>query len=137
MTRFHSIALGDQLPAIDYQADHIQLFFYNAALWNAHRIHYDQAYAKNTEHYPELVVPGPLLGDYLSQVVTEWLAEDGRLVSIEYSNRQASYVDETLVAGGEVSGLKTASKRCELSLHVKNAAGDVVTPGTAVVEFKN
>ena len=36
------------------------LFRYSALTYNAHRIHYDLPYARDVEHYPGLVVHGPL-----------------------------------------------------------------------------
>lgn len=36
------------------------LFRYSALTFNAHRIHYDAAYTREVEHYPGLVVHGPL-----------------------------------------------------------------------------
>ncbi len=38
----------------------ILLFRFSALTFNAHRIHYDLPYAKTVEHYPGLVVHGPL-----------------------------------------------------------------------------
>jgi 3-methylfumaryl-CoA hydratase len=40
--------------------DEILLFRFSALTFNAHRIHYDRAYATSVEHYPGLVVHGPL-----------------------------------------------------------------------------
>lgn len=37
-----------------------RLFRYSAATYNAHRIHYDRAYAAEVEKYPGLVVHGPM-----------------------------------------------------------------------------
>jgi 3-methylfumaryl-CoA hydratase len=37
-----------------------RLFRFSALTFNAHRIHYDLAYATTVEHYPALVVHGPL-----------------------------------------------------------------------------
>lgn len=36
------------------------LFRFSALTYNAHRIHYDREYARDVEHYPGLVVHGPL-----------------------------------------------------------------------------
>ena len=36
------------------------LFRFSALTFNAHRIHYDAAYATEVEHYPDVVVQGPL-----------------------------------------------------------------------------
>lgn len=40
--------------------DAVMLFRYSALTFNGHRIHYDKDYAINEEHYPGLVVHGPL-----------------------------------------------------------------------------
>jgi 3-methylfumaryl-CoA hydratase len=36
------------------------LFRYSALTFNGHRIHYDAPYAMSVEHYPGLVIHGPL-----------------------------------------------------------------------------
>ena len=41
------------------------LFRYSAITFNAHRIHYDLPYARQVEHYPGLVVHGPLQANLL------------------------------------------------------------------------
>lgn len=40
--------------------DSVMLFRYSALTFNGHRIHYDRDYAIHEEHYPGLVVHGPL-----------------------------------------------------------------------------
>jgi hydroxyacyl-ACP dehydratase HTD2-like protein with hotdog domain len=90
MSRIQSIKPGELLPEREFKPDNVQLFLYNSALWNAHRIHFDLPYTKEVEGYPGLVIAGPLLGDWLTQSVTEWLGEHGVLTSIEYANRKAS-----------------------------------------------
>ena len=40
--------------------DSVMLFRYSALTFNGHRIHYDKDYAAGEEHYPGLVVHGPL-----------------------------------------------------------------------------
>ena len=82
MSRIASIKPGDALPERQFKPDTVQLFLYNAALWNAHRIHFDYPYATEVEGYPDLVMAGPLLGDWLTQCVVEWLGDDGKLTSI-------------------------------------------------------
>jgi len=43
------------------------LFRYSALTFNAHRIHYDLPYCSEVEHYPGLVVHGPLQATWLMQ----------------------------------------------------------------------
>lgn len=38
----------------------VMLFRFSALIFNAHRIHYDLDYCQNEEHYPGLIVHGPL-----------------------------------------------------------------------------
>jgi len=135
MSRIESIQPGDLLPERQFKPDNVQLFLYNAALWNAHRIHFDHPYATEVEGYPGLVIAGPLMGDWLTQSMIEWLGDDGTLASIEYSNRKASYIGEVLRSGGEVISLDQASGSAELKLYIKNEADEVITPGTAIVRF--
>lgn len=40
--------------------DTVMLFRYSALTFNGHRIHYDESYVTEEEHYPGLVVHGPL-----------------------------------------------------------------------------
>ncbi len=53
------------------QPDTTLLFRYSALTFNGHRIHYDQAYARNEEGYPDLVVHGPLTATLLQQLAVE------------------------------------------------------------------
>lgn len=46
--------------------DEVMLFRYSALSFNSHRIHYDRNYAVEEEHYPALVVHGPLTASYLA-----------------------------------------------------------------------
>jgi 3-methylfumaryl-CoA hydratase len=51
------------------QPDTRLLFRFSALTFNAHRIHYDRAYASEVEGYPGLVVHGPLTAILLSELV--------------------------------------------------------------------
>ena len=128
-----NVAIGDALPEQFHTPDNVQLMFYNAALWNGHRIHFDEPYAKEVEGYPGLVIAGPLLGDWLNQVVELWLGESGRLTKIEYSNRVASYIGETLTAGGNVTAVE--GNTITIEVYIKNEDGDVIAPGVATAEI--
>ena len=126
---------GSPLPDRQHTATNVSLFMYNAAVWNHHRIHYDEAYTTQVEQHPGIVIDGPLQGDWISQVALNWLGEDGQLTSFEYSNRRAAYLGETLTSGGSVREVDAASGRVVLDLFIKNADGEVITPGSATVQI--
>ena len=133
--RLKTLRPGDKLPERSFCPDNVQLMLYNAAIWNGHRIHFDIPYARDVEGYPGLVIAGPLLGDWLHQCLTEWLGDDGHIQSIQYSNRIASYIGETLVSGGEVLAVDSDARTADVRVFVRNEAGEEITPGTAVVAF--
>lgn len=137
MARIDNVSVGDRLPEFRHETDTIGQFLYNAALWNAHRIHFDYPYATEVENYPGLVVAGPLMGDWLSQCVLEWLGDDGRLLRFEYANRQAAFVGDVLLSRGEISEVDRASRTATLTLEIINESGDQLTPGSAVVQFQD
>ena len=130
-----ALRVGDALPERRHSPDSVQLFLYNATLWNAHRIHYDRPYATSTEGYPELLVPGALMGDWLAQCVDDWLGDASSLVGLEYSNRQPAFAGETLAAGGAVEFIDAESREVTVSLFLRNESGADVTPGKAVVRL--
>ncbi|MDG2285935.1 MAG: hypothetical protein P8N43_10440, partial [Alphaproteobacteria bacterium] len=101
MVDFSTLKLGDALPERSYTATNVSLFCYNAAIWNPHRIHYDERYTTEVEKHPAVVIDGPLQGDWLSQAVVNWIGDDATLLSFGYSNRKASYLGETLTSGGK------------------------------------
>lgn len=53
----------------EIRADDVLLFRYSALTFNGHRIHYDRRYCKEVEHYPGLVVHGPLIATLLLDLV--------------------------------------------------------------------
>ena len=127
------IRAGQQLPEREYRPGTVQLFLYNAAIWNAHRIHYDLPYAQQREGHPALLVDGPLQGDWLTQLVYDWMEEGDELLSFQYSNRRAGYVGDVLTAAGEVVVIEAG--RVNLALRLSNQTGQVITQGGASVRL--
>ena len=54
-------------------ADDVLLFRYSALTFNAHRIHYDRRYVTEVEHYPGLIVHGPLIATMLIELLRKSL----------------------------------------------------------------
>ncbi len=69
----------------DMAADSRLLFRFSALTFNAHRIHYDRAYANTEEGYPGLIVHGPLTAVLLAQLVASHT--DRRFVSFRFRGK--------------------------------------------------
>ena len=123
------------IPERQHDCDEVQQMLYNASLWNGHRIHFDMPYATEVEGYPGLVIAGPLMGDWLHQVVDEWLGDAGMITGIEYSNRIAAYVGETVTAGGTITAYDEGTGEVTLEVFVKNARDEVLTPGVITAKL--
>jgi 3-methylfumaryl-CoA hydratase len=135
MVDFSTLKLGDALPEQSYTATNVSLFCYNAAIWNPHRIHYDERYTTEVEKHPAVVIDGPLQGDWLSQAVVNWIGDDATLVSFGYSNRKASYLGETLTSSGKITAIDPATGEVGVEIHIRNEQDEVTSPGSAVVRF--
>lgn len=71
---------GEATPAVDdigaggqgelWTPGAVDLFRFSAGTYNGHRIHYDQAYARGEEGYPDLVVHGPFTAAKLFDLAT-------------------------------------------------------------------
>jgi 3-methylfumaryl-CoA hydratase len=66
------------------QPDPVLLFRYSALTYNGHRIHYDRDYATQREHYPALVVHGPLLATLLLDLLAR---EGGQPAPVRFAFR--------------------------------------------------
>jgi len=133
--KISELSVGEALPERSYTATNVSLFLYNAAIWNPHRIHYDEPYTTNVENHPGVVIDGPLQGDWLNQVVVNWIGDSATLTSFNYSNRRASYLGETLTSGGAITAIDAESGNVDLEIFIKNEDDDIITPGTAQVRF--
>ena len=135
MLDFDTLVVGHILPSRTYAASNVSLFLYNAAIWNPHRIHYDERYCTEIEAHPGVVIDGPLQGDWLTQVVATWLGSDGSLLEFEYTNRRASYLGDRLTAGGRIVALDATRREVTLELEIRDQNDQITTPGRAVVRL--
>lgn len=135
MPDINDIKAGDTIEGETYEATNVSLFCYNAAIWNPHRIHYDEPYTTEVEKHPGVVIDGPLQGDWLTQVALNWIGDEGELLSFEYSNRRASYLGEKLTSSGKVLEVDTGNGTVTLEIYIRNEQGEITSPGKAVVKL--
>ncbi len=83
------------------EPDPVFLFRFSALTFNAHRIHYDQAYASAGEGYPGLIVHGPLTALLLLELCRDNVPER-RLSRFEYRARRPLYVTAPFVLAGQM-----------------------------------
>src|SRR5579875_759685 len=99
---YDDIVVGDALPTLTVTVDETQMFFFSAATYNGHRIHYDKEWARNVEGYDDVLVQGPLQAALLARVITDWIGGRGRLIEYSVQNRAVAFPGEELSFGGVV-----------------------------------
>jgi hydroxyacyl-ACP dehydratase HTD2-like protein with hotdog domain len=134
---FEDVAVGDEITPLLVEPTTTQLFFFSAATYNGHRIHYDRGWAVEVEGYPSVLVQGPLQAALLARAVTDWSGPSGRLVSFRTQNRASAFPGEQLRFGGSVEGARVDDGRGLIDLVVRGEKDDgtLLMPGTAVVEL--
>ena len=131
---YEDVHPGDTLPALTVTADERQLFFFSAATYNGHRIHYDKDWARTVEGYDDVIVQGPLQAALLARAVTDWIGGRGRLVEYSVQNRAVALAGEELTFGGSVTGKRLVDNVGLVDLEIAGRRDDtVLMPGTATV----
>ena len=100
---YEDVDTGDAIPVLTVTVDETQMFFFSAATYNGHRIHYDNERARDVEGYDDVLVQGPLQAALLSRALTDWIGGDGRLVAFSVQNRAVAYPGQDLTFGGVIT----------------------------------
>ncbi len=132
---FDDIADGDEIPPLAVTVEPVQMFFFSAATYNGHRIHYDRTWAREVEGYDDILVHGPLQVALMARAVTDWIGGRGRLVNYGVQNRAVAFAGEELTFTATVTAKRQTPSGGEVDLVVQATKGDghVLLPGTATV----
>ena len=92
-------------------ADPVLLFRFSAITANAHRIHYDHAYATGVEGYPDLVVHGPLTAILLAELARRRTGRTASTVSFRaraphFANRHAWLTGGPVAGGADLAAIR-------------------------------
>jgi hydroxyacyl-ACP dehydratase HTD2-like protein with hotdog domain len=128
---YEDLTVGDEITALSVSVDETQMFFFSAATYNGHRIHYDKDWARETEGYDNVLVQGPLQAALLSRALTDWIGGAGRLVAFSVQNRAIAYPGQQLTFGGVITATREEGL-VDLDIFCKRG-DEVLMPGTATV----
>lgn len=89
------------------------LFRFSAVTFNAHRIHYDEPYAREAEGYPGLVVHGPFTALRLCDFAARKL--DRPLQSFSFRGEAPAFCGQPVILSAAEEGgtLRASAKRCD------------------------
>jgi hydroxyacyl-ACP dehydratase HTD2-like protein with hotdog domain len=134
---FEDVSVGDEIPVLTATVDPAQMFFFSAATYNGHRIHYDRTWAVDVEGHRDILVQGPLQAALLARAITDWAGGRGRLVRFSYQHRASAYPGQELRFKGSVTAKREEDGHALVDLAVRGENGDaeLLMPGTATVSL--
>lgn len=102
-----------------WQPNTVELFRFSAVTFNAHRIHYDQPYARNVEFYPDLVVHGPFTAMKLCLLACQ--GADRQMRSFSFSAQAPLFVGQPVRLRREEvdDGYDLFADRCDGAIAMK------------------
>lgn len=86
----------------EVNTDPVLLFRFSALTFNGHRIHYDKPYVSGVEHYPDLIVHGPLQAMLLLELVRLNLPE-ATVKSFSFRGVRPTFVPQRIFVCGKRS----------------------------------
>ena len=109
--------------------DEILLFRFSALTFNAHRIHYDRAYATTVEHYPDLVVHGPLQAILLAgHLLTA--CPGATIRTFHYRAQAPAFVNRNL----QLEAWRDAGNQAAWTLQTRDPSGAVCMRAQATIQ---
>ena len=131
---YEDVETGTAITSLMVTVTETQMFFFSAATYNGHRIHYDKDFARDVEGYDTILVQGPLQAALLSRALTDWIGGGGRLVAFSVQNRAIAHPGQELTFGGVVTGKRETDGQALVDLDIFCRRGDeVLMPGNATV----
>ena len=125
-----SFQVGDTLPPLKHTASTFQLFRYSAVTWNPHRIHFDEAYAREEGH-AGVALHSHLRAALALRCVSEGLGSGWHVTKVTYRLRKPVYAPAELTYTARVTAAE--GDRLTLQLIEQHGFGDVGFDGTAWV----
>jgi hydroxyacyl-ACP dehydratase HTD2-like protein with hotdog domain len=136
MPLWDEIGEGDEISPLVKRPTYIQLFMFSAITWNRHLIHYNSEFARH-DGLPDVATHRALIGNFLAQMLSDWLAQSGKITMVEWSVRRTAVPGDSLTCQGKVlkKRIEGVNKLAQCEIWVENQSGDLVAPGKGEVMF--
>jgi hydroxyacyl-ACP dehydratase HTD2-like protein with hotdog domain len=136
MLSWTDINEGYEIPELTKKPTYMQLFMFSAVTWNRHLIHYNTEFARN-DGLPDVATHRALIGNFLAQLLSDWLGEAGKIIRVDWSVRQTAVPGDTLTCRGKVlqKCIEGTKKFAECEIWVENQKRDLIAPGKGEVMF--
>ena len=128
---------GQEVPPFSQKVGYMELNRFAGANEELVPIHMDADYAKNVAKLPDVIIMGNLKLAYIANAITDWAGDDGWITKLAIDYRKMDMVNSTITAKGKVTKKyqQDGKHLVDLDVWVENKAGEVTTPGSAVLSL--
>ena len=128
---------GQEVPPFSQKVGYMELNRFAGANDELVPIHMDADYAKNVAKLPDVIIMGNLKLAYIANAITDWAGDEGWITKLAIDYRKMDTVNSTITAKGKVTKKyqQDGKNLVELDVWVENEAGEVTTPGSAVLSL--
>ncbi len=133
---FKAINIGAELLPLAKEVTLLQMAMFAGATWSFFRIHWDKEYAQS-QGITHANMQASLFGAFLSQLLTDWMGQEGELRKLSFQNRVMCFSGDRLTCKGRVVSKYTRDNQgwVECDAWVENQRDENVAPGKATLCF--
>lgn len=127
---------GDSIPELKQQPGITQLVKYAAGSGDFNPLHHDYNFLQSKE-IGSIIVHGRFKYAALGELVSNWLAHNGRIREISCQYRGMDFPDKEMTLKGIIKKKwkENDEKRIDLKIWVEDDEGKITTPGKALISF--
>jgi acyl dehydratase len=143
---WEAISVGQDIPSLTKVATTLTLVKWAGAYGDYNPLHYDNDFAVNFMKTGGIIVHGTLKRQWLIQMLTDWIGDEGWLKRIQTSFKAMDYPrhmktligpedGETWQCKGKVTGKSENGGQhiIECDIWLENSKGEISTTGTATL----
>ena len=101
---FEDVNTGQEIPSLTKIASTLTLVKWAGAFGDFNPLHYDNDFAINFMKTPGIIIHGTLKRQWLIQMLTDWVGDDGWLKRIHTQFRAMDYPRKMKTLGGSEDG---------------------------------
>jgi acyl dehydratase len=113
--KFEGVSVGDEIPPIGKVVRREHVKAYADASGDQNPLHQDDAFAQSVG-FPGIIAHGMFSMAHLASAITAWVGDPGALKRLKVQFRAVVFMDETLVARGQVVEMDPTTRRARLSV---------------------
>ncbi len=131
---YEDVQEGMEIPSLVKCPTTQQLVKWAGASADYYQIHYDKDFAL-AKGLPGVVVHGRLKAAFLTQLLTDWIGEQGIVKKFSCQYRGMDFPGEDITCKGKVirKYIENGEHCVECEIWAENPEGERTTPGTATV----